>query len=655
MLLAVFPGAVQLQLAALPLQNSAQNSVPSVDSDVKPPASPENQPDAVKGTKVEGQASVLESKGPRSSDRRRAAKLYLASSKLFAGERFEEALRGYQQAARLDPSNPDYALAVEVARSHTITALIQVAAKARLRGDAAAARAALAHALEVDPKNAQVGEHLRELADDALLGLGQSTPIYEEAANMLGAETELEPKAGVQSFHLRAGQRQIIQQVFKAYGIEATVDDSVSAGLVRLDVDDAGFEDAARLVSLTTASFYVPLDAHRALVAADTREKRQQFIRQQLETLYLPGLTEAQLTDVGNLAKNVFDAQQMAIESTGGTITLRAPEKTLTAFNTTLQALLEGHSQVMLEIRLIQVAHSAELKTGVQPPQQITAFNAYSAEQSILNSNSALVKQIVSSGLASPGDTLAIIGILLASGQVSSSLFSNGVALFGGGLTLSGLSPAPATVNLNLNSSDSRQLDYLQLRLGDGEDGTVRSGERYPIQTSSFSTLSSSGSSISGLTAAGSSSALSSLLSSVSSALTVPQVQYEDLGLTLKTTPRVMRNNDVALTIEMKIDALSGVSLNGNPELNNRAYSGVVTLKEGEGVIVASELTKSETRAISGTPGISEIPGLNNITEKDTQKSYATLLIVITPHVVRGPRTAGSSPALRMDYGTPAH
>ena len=60
---------------------------------------------------------------------------------------------------------------------------------------------------------------------------------------------------------------------------------------------------------------------------------------------------------------------------------------------------------------------------------------------------------------------------------------------------------------------------------------------------------------IPGLTGAGSSSSLSSLLSSLSSVPNIPMVQYEDLGLTLKATPRVLRNGDVALSIDMKLDA----------------------------------------------------------------------------------------------------
>ncbi|MGA2674748.1 MAG: hypothetical protein ABSE99_16140 [Terracidiphilus sp.] len=599
-------------------------------------------------------APAKDAKPPRGSDRRRAAKLFLASSKLFVAERFEEAMRGYEQAAALDPSNADYPLAAGVARSHAVTALIHAAAKSRLRGDASAARAALQHALELDPKNLQVTEHLYELGGDALLG--QTAPLYEQAASTAGEAPQLLHTAGVNSFHLRTGQRQAIQQFFKAYGLDATIDDSVRNTQLRLDMDNASFEEAMQALSLVTGSFYVPLDAHRVLVARDTRENRQQFMRQELETVYLPGLSSTELTElVSSLAKNVFDLQQAVANPSAGTITVRAPESTLNAFNATLRELLDGHSQVMLEVRLIQLAHTNERNTGVQPPQQVTAFNAYSEEQSILNSNQALVQQIISSGLAAPGDTLAILGILLASGQVSSSLFSSGVALFGGGITLSGLSPGPATAKLNLNSSDSRELDQIELHLGDGEAGTVRTGTRYPIQTSSFSSLSASVPNIPGLTGAGASSSLTSLLSSLSGSVpNVPQVEYQDLGMTLKATPKVLRNDDVALNLDLKIVALAGSSINGNPVLDNRSYSGVVTLRRGEGAVVLSDLDKQQSRAISGVPGISEIPGLNNLTGNDTQKSYATLLIVITPHVIRGTQAAGHSPMMRVEKSMPA-
>ena len=126
-------------------------------------------------------------------------------------------------------------------------------------------------------------------------------------------------------------------------------------------------------------------------------------------------------------------------------------------------------------------------------------------------------------------------------------------------------------------------------------------------------------------------------------------VQYEDLGLTLKATPSVMRSGEVALKIDMKIAALAGSSVNNVPVLANRAWAGVVTVAENQAVVVAAEIDKSQSRAVSGTPGLSEIPGLNNITGNDRQKNDSTLLIVMTPHVVRSPHSADHTKMVRIE------
>ena len=634
LLLAVIPAALLPQTAS-PVSPAGQGA-------------PASQP-APAAAQVS--APAKETRRPRSTDRRRAAELYLASSKLFLNRQFEEAMQGFDRAAGLDPTNADYRLAAAVARSHAVTGLIQAAAKDRLLANDAAARAALARALALDPGNLEANQHLDELADDA--AREQSKPLYEQSSSEIGAAEPLEPAPGVHSFHMHNDQRQAIQQVFKAYGLTAMLDDSVRPALISLDLNDASFEEATRVLGLVTNSFYVPLDAHRVVAAADTRDNRLRFTPEELETVYLGGLSDEDLTQVETLAKNVFNVQQAKADPSAHTVTLRAPASSLNAFNATMRDLLDGRSQVLLDVRLIQVAHTSTRNTGAQLPQSISAFNVYAEEQSILNANQSLVQEIISSGLASSKDPLAILAILIGSGQVSSSLFSSGFALFGGGLTESALAPGTTTLTLSLNTSDSRELDEYQLRLQDGEKGTLKLGERYPIQTSSYSSLSSNTTRIAGLTSAGTSSSLSSLLSSLSSSVpNIPMVQYEDLGLTFNATPRVLRNGDVALSIDMKLDALSGTSIDGNPVLNNRAYSGVVIVKEGEAAVVATEVDKSQSLAISGTPGISEIPGMNDLTGKDFEKNYATIVIVMTPHVVRGTQAAGHTPMMRVEKGT---
>ncbi|MGB8029794.1 MAG: hypothetical protein WCF30_09010 [Terracidiphilus sp.] len=590
-------------------------------------------------------------KEPRSSDQRRAAKLYLESSKLFLDRQFDQAMQGFDRAAELDPSNANYRLAALVAKSHEVTALIQEAAKDRLLNNEAGARAALARALALDPTNFEASQHLDELADETVRA--QPRSLYAQAASEIAGEQTILSANAKQSFHLHNDQRQVIDQVFKAYGVKAMLDDSVRPTQIRLDMDDVSFVDAMRILELATHTFYIPLDAHHALVADDTRENRQRLTPQETETVYLSGLSADEMTEVATLAKEVFQAQQTQLSPSQNSLTLRAPASTLDAFNATMRSLLDGRSQVLVDVRMIQVAHTSTRNTGTQLPQSISAFNVFAEEQSLLSQNASLVQQIISSGLAASNDPLAILGILIASGQVSSPLLSSGFALFGGGLTESALAPGAATFNLNLNTSDSRELDQIELRMEDGQDETIKEGEKYPIQTSSYSSLSPNIGNIAGLTGAGSSSSLSSLLSSLSSSVpNIPMVQYQDLGLNLKVNPKVMRDGDVALAIDLKLDSLAGTSIDGNPVLDNRAYSGVVTLRAGEAAVVATEMDKSQSMAISGTPGISEIPGLNDITSRDLQQNYATLVIVMTPHVIRGPQAAGHTAMMRVERGT---
>lgn len=624
LLLAILPAAIEAQTAGAPAEPHS------------PPAAAAHASPAKK------------EKPPTARARRRAAKLYLAASKLYLDGKFEEALAEYEEAAHLDPTNANDRMAGEVARSHAVAALIQTAARDRFTGDAAGARAALQHAQELDPQNPEVTEHLYQLTGDVVRS--QPQPLYEQPTASLGEAPSLLSAPGLRSLHLDSGEHQVIEQAFKAFGVTPMLDDSVHDQRVRLDVDHVDFATAMHALSLVTDTFYVPLDAHRVLVARDTRQNRQQFMRQEMETVYLSGLSSEQLTEAGNLARNVFGIQQVATNAAADTLTLHAPPSNLQAFNVNIHDLLAGSSQVVVDVRMIQVAHTSQRNTGVQPPQSFSAFNLYSEEQSILTANQSLVQEIISSGLASSNDPIAILGILLASGQVSSSLLSNGLATFGGGLTQSALSPGgPASFTFSLNSSDSRALDNIELRLGDGEAGTIKEGTKYPIQTSEY-TSATPGLNIPGLTGAGTSGALSSLISSLGVATpTVPMVQYEDLGLTLKITPKVLRNDDVALTVDLTLTALAGSTLDGNPILNNQAFSGVVTLKKGETAELASQVTKSETQALSGTPGLSQIPGMSNVTSKDVQGNYATLLIVMTPHVVRSTQAAGHTPPMVVE------
>ena len=127
-------------------------------------------------------------------------------------------------------------------------------------------------------------------------------------------------------------------------------------------------------------------------------------------------------------------ASRFILTATPGqsTVVVRAPAEDLTALNATLNNLLEDRSQMQLDVAMYEVDRTKATNMGAIIPTQTNLFNVYSEAASVLQANSSLVQEIISSGLAAPGDWPAILAILIASGQLQ-----------GGGLLSSG-QPFPA-------------------------------------------------------------------------------------------------------------------------------------------------------------------------------------------------------------------
>jgi Flp pilus assembly secretin CpaC len=590
-------------------------------------------------------AQTAVTSAPTQHDKRAAGKAFLEGAHAIEERDTRAAYDSFAKAASLDPTNTDYKNAAIVAKAHFVTDLIQQAEKARILGKNDVAHARLAEALEVDPTNPIVAQHIGDAAD-----LDDSSIKPDDITSNIADAIRLEPTPGKHSFHLRADAQTLLRQVLTAYGIAPSFDSTVTSQAVRFDVDDVDFRQAEQLLRLETDTFLVPLDPHRVLVAKDTRTNRQEYERLMLETVYLPGLTSQELTDISNLARNVLEITQVVADPGQSTMTVRGPETKLALFNRTLHGLMDGRSQVLLEVRIYEISRTHATNIGVQTPQQFTAFNLNSEIQQALNGNQSLIQQIVSSGLANANDVEAIAAILLASGQLSSSILSQPFALFGGGLTATGLTLGSPTVNMALNTSDSRAIDQLQLRLQDQEAGNILAGMHYPIIQSSYSNLTGSGVNIPGLNSAGLSSQLAALglNSSSLNQQTIPQIQYQDLGLQMKVTPYIHRDQSVSLKLDLKIEALGGTSINDIPILTNRQFTADLDLKDGASAVVSSYLTSQEVNAVSGLPGLSEIPGLQSTTNKNAQRNNDELVILITPHVVRLPHPSGASQVMLL-------
>ena len=595
------------------------------------------------------------------SQARQADDAYLEGAKEIEHNNLIAAERSFAKAVELNPGKQEYVLSLAVTREHRLTELVQSAAKARLMGDDKRADELLAQAKAIDPENSIVTQHLGVDASPRPKIVETENIPGRKHSDSFGGPIELEPTPGTKSFHLRGNAQDVIRSIYSSFGITATFDDSVTgATQVKFDLDDVDFGTATRVLRDVAHVFAVAVQPKAALVAKDTAENRERLTPQVEETIYLPGVSSDEMKELADVARNIFELKQVTASPTGGNILVRGDEGTIRLLNATYADMVDGGSDVLLDIHLYEIDKTHIVNIGAQLPNSAGVFAAASELQSVLNSNQSLINQAVASGIIKLTGNPSVdipneLGVLYAAGQLSSITQLTGLlGLFGkyAGFPLAGLYlSGGSTFNLALNASDARTLDDVQVRASDNQSVNFRSGTRYPITTSTYSTgvSSSLASSVAGLSVGGSS--VSSLLNQYlgTSSVTIPQIQYEDLGITVKAKPRILRTGDVHLELEMKIEALGGGSNDGIPILNNRSLTSTITVPAGQTALLASELTRDEARSIDGLPGLSELPGFQG-TDKDADIASDELLITITPHIVRAGSMRVASRRLAVEH-----
>ena len=561
----------------------------------------------------------------------------------------------FDKAAKLNPSNSDYAMAYSITHQRHITELVRQSGKARLLGQNEKAETLLAEARLLDPQNNIVGQSVDPGALPRVFH-PKIEPWIREGPAIAGPVTLL-PNPGPKSFHLHADEQEVIRQVLSSYGITATFDESVPRQDLRFDLDDSPYQQAVPILLSMAHLFAVPLDAKSVLIAKDTTENRQRLERQLQETIYIPGMTNEQMDEFGNVVRNVFDVKQLTVDKAAGTLVIRAPQETLTYVNLTLADLIDGGSEVMIDLKLYAVDKTNQRNIGAQLPQQIGLYNVNAAAQNLVASNQSIVNQALAQGLIPAGSSNITIALaLIASGLVQSTLLSNTVGFFGGGLTATGVTTNQnAAFNLALTSSDTRALNDVQIRVGDRQPATFRIGQRYPITTATYSTASpAQTSALAGISINGV-SASSLLNAAVGSPITIPQIQYEDLGLTLKATPVVQRSGAIKMHIDLKIEALTGGSVNAIPILNSQQFASDVTVDDGDTALMVSSLTRSESASISGYPVLADLPGFQTATaDKTTTTDSSNLILLITPHVTRRRSNLTAGPRIAINLPEPS-
>lgn len=126
------------------------------------------------------------------------------------------------------------------------------------------------------------------------------------------------------------------------------------------------------------------------------------------------------------------------------------------------------------------------------------------------------------------------------------------------------------------------------------------------------------------------------VLSNQNPQLPYPSVEFEDIGLKVKTTPRIHPSSEVTLHMEIEIRSLSASSFNNIPIISNRSVDETLRLKINEPSILAGIFNQDKTNSVTGLPGPATIPGIGYAAGlHNPQDQQTELIIVVTPRLLR--------------------
>ncbi len=113
-------------------------------------------------------------------------------------------------------------------------------------------------------------------------------------------------------------------------------------------------------------------------------------------------------------------------------------------------------------------------------------------------------------------------------------------------------------------------------------------------------------------------------------------IAFKNATLKLEVTPRITNNNRIILNIQVSKDSPDyGHLVNGQPPINTNKVQSTVIVNNGETIVLGGLIQKTETRNVSGIPGLMKIPLLGWLFKTEhTIRPESELYIFVTPRII---------------------
>jgi general secretion pathway protein D len=138
----------------------------------------------------------------------------------------------------------------------------------------------------------------------------------------------------------------------------------------------------------------------------------------------------------------------------------------------------------------------------------------------------------------------------------------------------------------------------------------------------------------------------SAVSTETSGAPIVNSVDYRDVGVILKVTPRVNDGGLVLLDISQEVSDVQSTSSStiDSPTINERKIASSIAVHDGQTVALGGLITTSHTDSSLGIPLLRHIPllGPTIFNSTDRENDRTELIVLLTPRVVRNEAEAKS-------------
>jgi general secretion pathway protein D len=522
-------------------------------------------------------------------------------------QNYDEALAYYEEALKQEPKNHEYRLYYERARFRAAIAHFDRGRKLKEAGNLDGSLAEFQRASAIDPSNALAAQEMKSLqamiADRENAQEAEKRKLGEiiEKNKALGTRATLSASLTTPiTLKLTKDLKTAYDTIAKLGGINVIFDQDLGnrlQGPTLVDLTNVSIIEALDLLSLQTKTYWTVVNKNTILVANDNQQTRQLYEEQIIKTFYLGNsLAATDLAETITMLRLLLTLSKVAQITAQNAIVIRDTPAKIAMAEKILQSIDKAKPEVLIEVAVLEVDRNLDRTLGVTPP----------AGTSITFQNGTTT----TGSTTTPNNSVSIKDL----GRIGSGNFF---------ITI----PSTA-IDFVSSQSHARVLQNPSLRAADGKPAKLRIGTKQPVAQGSFQP-----------TFAGNIGG-------------TPVVNFQtiDVGVNLDMTPHVMLNRDIAMTIKVGVNAISGsVNFSGIPYpiLTNREIEHDIRLKEGESSIIGGIITDADAVTVTGLPGAAKIPLIRYLfSSENKQRRESEIIIVITPHIVRLPEY------LEDDYGS---